>query len=66
MKFIVQFSGKFKSIFINCMLLHTPASIFQQIAQQLDPKWTAAAKEALPFLEDRLSEWIHDVCREGL
>nr|CAH0105670.1 unnamed protein product [Daphnia galeata] len=40
--------GKFKSIFINCMLLHTPASIFQHITQQLDPKWTAAAEEALP------------------
>ncbi len=38
------------------MLLHTPASIFQQIAQQLDPKWTAAVKEALPFLEDKLTE----------
>jgi hypothetical protein len=49
MKFIVQFSGKFKSIFINCMLLlHTPPPIFQHITQQLDPKWTAAAEEALP------------------
>jgi cell division control protein 6 len=38
------------------MLLQNPASIFQQIAQQLDPKWNAAAKDALPFLEDRLTE----------
>ncbi|KAI9554820.1 hypothetical protein GHT06_020097 [Daphnia sinensis] len=51
-----NFSGKFKSIFINCMLLQTPASIFQHIAQQLDPKWNASAKEALPFLEDRLTD----------
>ncbi|EFX71277.1 hypothetical protein DAPPUDRAFT_255908 [Daphnia pulex] len=50
------FSGKFRSIFINCMLLHTPSSIFQQIAQQLDPKWSALAKEALSFLEDKLTE----------
>ncbi|XP_057380369.1 cell division control protein 6 homolog [Daphnia carinata] len=50
------FSGKFKSIFVNCMLLQTPASIFQHIAQQLDPKWNASAKEALPFLEDRLTD----------
>jgi cell division control protein 6 len=54
--FVIQFSGKFKSIFINCMLLHTPSSIFQQIAQQLDPKWSAVAKEALSFLEDKLTE----------
>ncbi|XP_046458697.1 cell division control protein 6 homolog isoform X2 [Daphnia pulex] len=50
------FSGKFKSIFINCMLLHTPFSVFQQVAQQLDPKWNTTAKEALSYLEDRLTE----------
>ncbi|KZR99446.1 Cell division control protein 6, partial [Daphnia magna] len=49
------FSGKFELIFVNCMLLCTPASIFQHIAQQLDTKWNASAKEALPFLEDRLT-----------
>ncbi|KZS05287.1 Uncharacterized protein APZ42_031574 [Daphnia magna] len=50
------FSGKFKSIFVNCMLLQTPASVLQQIAQPLDPKWNASAKEALPFVEDRLTD----------
>ncbi|KAK4017687.1 hypothetical protein OUZ56_033384 [Daphnia magna] len=50
------FSGKFELIFVNCMLLRTPASIFQHIAQQLDTKWNASAKEALPFLEDRLTD----------
>ncbi|KAK4017684.1 hypothetical protein OUZ56_033381 [Daphnia magna] len=50
------FSGKFELIFVNCMLLCTPASIFQHIAQQLDTKWNASAKEALPFLEDRLTD----------
>lgn len=38
------------------MLLQTPASVFQHIAQQLDPTWSAAAKEALPFLEDVLTD----------
>lgn len=54
--FCTQFSGKFELIFVNCMLLRTPASIFQHIAQQLDTKWNASAKEALPFLEDRLTD----------
>lgn len=54
--FLIQFSGKFKSIFINCMLLHTPSSVFQQVAQQLDPEWNTTAKEALSYLEDRLTE----------
>lgn len=38
------------------MLLQTPASVLQQIAQPLDPKWNASAKEALPFVEDRLTD----------
>ncbi|XP_045029266.1 cell division control protein 6 homolog [Daphnia magna] len=50
------FSGRFELIFVNCMLLRTPASIFQHIAQQLDAKWNASAREALPFLEDRLTD----------
>ncbi len=37
------------------MVLHTPASIYQQIAQQLDPKWNANTKEALAFLEEKLT-----------
>lgn len=50
------FSGRFELIFVNCMLLRTPASIFQHIAQQLDAKWNASAREALPFLEDILTD----------
>ena len=54
--FLSQFTGKFKSIFINCMLLHTPSSVFQHIAEQLDPKWASYSKDALPFLEDKLTD----------
>ena len=50
-----QFSGKFKSIFINCILLQSPTAVYKQIAQQLDPKWDGHSKDALAYLEDKLT-----------
>ena len=38
------------------MLLHTPSSIYLQIAQQLDTKFNSNTKDALDFLEKKLTE----------
>lgn len=51
-----KFAGKFKSIFINCMLIHNPSAIYGQVAEQLDSKWNHNTKDALSFLEDRLTD----------
>jgi len=50
-----KFSGKFKSIFINCMLLHNPSSIYAQVAEQIDSKWNQNSRDALAYLEDKLT-----------
>ena len=38
------------------MLIHNPSAIYGQVAEQLDSKWNHNTKDALSFLEDRLTD----------
>jgi len=49
-------NGKYKSIFINCMVLKSSADIFKEVAKQMNPKASAKTeKEALKVIEKCLT-----------
>ncbi len=51
-----QSSKSFKTVFINCMSLQSPASVYVQIVKQLDPKLSPTTKEALAILQDKVTD----------
>jgi len=37
------------------MLLHNPSAIYAQVAEQIDSKWNQNSRDALAYLEDKLT-----------
>lgn len=38
------------------MLLHSPSGIYAQVAEQLDTKWNQSSRDALAYLEGKLTD----------